>query len=533
MKIRMSSALAIVLLGVLVFNLAGNVYPVQAYTICNAATFVADVTIPDGTYINPGASFTKTWTLKNTGTCAWNPSYGLVFVSGEQMGGVSPTFLGRWVSPGQNVNVTVNFTAPTAGGTYRGYWKLQNATGAQFGIGGAASNAFWVEIRVLGPTTSVVAYDFIQNMCGGLWVYDGGPIPCPVNFNKTQFGYVLELDNPTMENGLPANAPALLTVPQNKFNGAIHGIFNVDSILQGDHFVATVGCQYGATHCAVTYQVDFGTTNDNFMTIWKHKEQYDGLFYSVDIPLSSLKWARNPKIMLSVYANGGAVGDQALWVNPRIVRNVQSPVVTPTPSPLPPTPGPTATPLPVACTDRAQFVTDVTIPDNTTLAPNANFFKQWRLKNVGTCTWTTSYDLTFVSGESMGASDTPLPQSVLPGQTVDAGVNLTAPSAAGLYRGNWELKNASGQIFGIGTAFDHPFWVQINVSGSAPPAPTSTATTAAGTAAPTGTPVTPSPTSAPASPTPAATSTRSSLRTLISLSSDIDASLVLEWTPPR
>ena len=77
MKIRLSSALTIVLLGVLVFNLAGNVYTVEAYTLCPAATFVADVTIPDGTYINPGASFTKIWRLKNTGTCAWTTQFAL------------------------------------------------------------------------------------------------------------------------------------------------------------------------------------------------------------------------------------------------------------------------------------------------------------------------------------------------------------------------------------------------------------------------------------------------------------------------
>ena len=104
------------------------------------------------------------------------------------------------------------------------------------------------------------------------------------------------------------------------------------------------------------------------------------------------------------------------------------------------------------------------MPDGTTFVPNAAFTKVWRLKNVGTCTWTTAYTVTFVSGDRMGGVETQLPATVVPGQTVDVGVNLTAPSLAGSYRGFWELKNSSGVLFGIGATFDKPFWVAINVS---------------------------------------------------------------------
>ena len=45
------------------------------------------------------------------------------------------------------------------------------------------------------------------------------------------------------------------------------------------------------------------------------------------------------------------------------------------------------------CTDRAQFVTDVTVPDGTKYDPGATFTKTWRLRNVGTCTWTTAYTM--------------------------------------------------------------------------------------------------------------------------------------------
>ncbi|MGE5073332.1 MAG: NBR1-Ig-like domain-containing protein, partial [Anaerolineae bacterium] len=516
-------ALSIVLLAALIFPLAGDVQKAAALAPCPAAQFVADVTIPDGTYIQPGAAFSKTWRIKNIGTCAWNTGFALVFASGERMGGLSPIYLPRWVGPGQAIDLTVDLTAPTTGGTYRSYWQLQTDTGRLFGIGaGGYRNPFWVEIRVLGPTQTVVGYDFIQNMCGALWVYDGGPIPCPMNPNKRDLGYVLKFDNPTLENGQPAGAPGLLTVPQNKYNGMIQGIFTVDDILRGDHFQAIIGCQYGAVNCAVTYQLEYRKGGDN-VTLWKFREQYDGLFYQVDVDLSSLANERNAQFVLAVYAAGPASGDLPLWITPRIVRNVNLPGGTVPPPGATPTDIPTLTPTqpivvvtstpipPSSCTDRAQFVSDVTVPDGTTFTPFAAFTKVWRLKNVGTCTWTTGYSAAFVSGERMNAADTALPQTTLPGQTVDISVNMSAPGVAGSYRGFWELKNASGSLFGIGSTFDRPFWVDIRVAGTAVVTPTNTpgsgptGTPTPTLPGPTSTPTnTPTPTTVPATPTPTA-----------------------------
>ncbi|HSK87538.1 MAG TPA: NBR1-Ig-like domain-containing protein, partial [Anaerolineales bacterium] len=119
------------------------------------------------------------------------------------------------------------------------------------------------------------------------------------------------------------------------------------------------------------------------------------------------------------------------------------------------------------CTDRAQFIADVTVPDGTRYDPGATFKKTWRLKNIGTCTWTTSYSLVFDSGERMGApASVTFPASVGPGQTVDLTVDMTAPNAAGHYIGYWKFKNANGVIFGIGVNANKAWWVEINVTGS-------------------------------------------------------------------
>lgn len=128
-----------------------------------------------------------------------------------------------------------------------------------------------------------------------------------------------------------------------------------------------------------------------------------------------------------------------------------------------PTMIPSATPTSLPC-DSAKFVDDVTIPDDTSFTPGTTFTKTWRIKNTGSCTWTTGYAVVFDSGTSMGGpASKPLTGSVAPEQTVDISVDLKAPDTANTYKGNWKLRNASGVIFGIGSD-NKPFWVQIKVA---------------------------------------------------------------------
>jgi hypothetical protein len=152
------------------------------------------------------------------------------------------------------------------------------------------------------------------------------------------------------------------------------------------------------------------------------------------------------------------------------------PTFTPPPSFTPPPTGtslPTLTPTTVTPCDRAAFVTDVTIPDGTDFAPGQTFTKTWRIRNNGSCTWTSGYHLVFDSGDAMGgpASQQLTTGTVAPGQTIDITVNLTAPGSTGTYRGNWKLRNASGAVFGIGPAANNPFWVEVEVLVPSPVGP--------------------------------------------------------------
>lgn len=125
-------------------------------------------------------------------------------------------------------------------------------------------------------------------------------------------------------------------------------------------------------------------------------------------------------------------------------------------------------PVPQSRCDAAQFLGDVTFPDGSLVSRNNTFVKIWRIKNVGTCSWTTSYALVFVSGDSMNApSAVALAGSVNPGQYIEIPVTLTAPNKDGNYRGYWKLRNAAGVLFGIGAQADTAFWVDIKVTGPA------------------------------------------------------------------
>lgn len=130
---------------------------------------------------------------------------------------------------------------------------------------------------------------------------------------------------------------------------------------------------------------------------------------------------------------------------------------SPPPSPVPPSP------TPVQC-NWAQFIGDVSVNDKVTFPPGANFVKTWRLKNIGSCTWTPQYSLVYVGGDPLtGTLAVVLPGSVRPGEVMDVSVSLAAPGVSGTYKWYWMLRDASGALFGFDEAATSSFWLQIQV----------------------------------------------------------------------
>ena len=138
-----------------------------------------------------------------------------------------------------------------------------------------------------------------------------------------------------------------------------------------------------------------------------------------------------------------------------------------------------------------RFVSDVNVPDNTTMTPGQTFTKTWKVLNAGTCAWDAGFKFAFVGGEQMGGTTQTLAASVAAGATFDISVPMTAPTnKSGTLRGNWRMSTASGQFFG------DEVYVQIVVGGSGPTstggAPSPTNTTGAPAATNTAT-ITPTP----------------------------------------
>jgi hypothetical protein len=147
-----------------------------------------------------------------------------------------------------------------------------------------------------------------------------------------------------------------------------------------------------------------------------------------------------------------------------------TPLITTTP--LPGTPS--ATPFKIstpegtrsAACDNANFVNDVTIPDGTEVLADSTFIKTWRFKNLGPCTWTTSYRLVFsyVSDTGKNGVFTPpdpvdFPNSVLPGEVMDISITLTAPTEAETYQVVFVLQNDKGYSIPLVNENSYAFYV--------------------------------------------------------------------------
>jgi len=108
---------------------------------CLKAAFVTDVTVPDNTRYDQGAAFTKTWRVKNSGTCDWPADTRLVFLSGRKLDAAQTEIPVGAVKIGDTRDISVALKAPNEdAANLVGRWQLQSGGKA---LGGA-------------PTVSVV-----------------------------------------------------------------------------------------------------------------------------------------------------------------------------------------------------------------------------------------------------------------------------------------------------------------------------------------------------------------------------------------
>jgi hypothetical protein len=307
-------------------SLTPTLAPVASLTQidCDAAIFVGDVSIPDGTAFAAGASFVKTWRLMNSGSCTWTPDYALVFTNGDPMGAGLAQPLAGDVAPGESVDVSVALTAPLAPGAYQGGWMLRNPAGVLFGVNRGAGDPLWVRIRVQSVAShGDSGYDFSANFCQAQWTTGRGPLACPGSRGDAN-GFAVLLSRPILETG-PTSVAALLTVPNQDRGGWIEGIFPSYRVQNQDHFRASVGCLSSSQGCNVIFEVDYQSANGRVTELGTWDEVYDGNSTSIDLDLSDLS-GRALQFILNVSNQGRTSSANAYWLAPRIESGALQPM---------------------------------------------------------------------------------------------------------------------------------------------------------------------------------------------------------------
>lgn len=126
---------------------------------------------------------------------------------------------------------------------------------------------------------------------------------------------------------------------------------------------------------------------------------------------------------------------------------------TPTPGRVLLSPTPAVSPTP-ACTNAAEFVADLTVPDGAQYLPGQTLVKKWSMKNSGSCDWGPGYRLVFISGEPLTGAPGVAAQTeyaLYPARANTPAVweiPMRAPDAPGTYTGRWQARDPQGNLFG-------------------------------------------------------------------------------------
>jgi hypothetical protein len=280
---------------------------------CDIADFVADITVPDGTQFSPGENFTKTWRLKNVGTCSWTTSYAVVFHSGEQMDGPTTQALTGNVNPGETIDLSVDLKAPASNGTYTGNWRLRNGSGVLFA-------KFYVTIEV-GVSSS--GLDLHSKAPSAEWISGGGGGAGTVlafgGPDNDPDGFAMFKNGERVEGG-SRPSKILETHPKWVNDGVISGLYPAYTVVAGEHFTASIGfltlpdgtCGAGDAKFQLNYK-ESGTLTP--LGSWT--ESCDGSLTNIDVDLNSIA-GKTVQFALAVIANGSSAQDWAVWISPQI-----------------------------------------------------------------------------------------------------------------------------------------------------------------------------------------------------------------------
>ncbi len=327
----------------------------------NGAVFIEDVTIPDGSVINPEQEFLKTWRVRNTGDGPWDIGYGLGFVDGQVMD-ASVFVPVATTRPGGTADPSVTLRAPDSPGTYRSTWRMRDPAGEFFG------DFYFAEIIVERQSDLESAGD--AAVC---------------------------LDEP---------------------------LASKRHVSSGEQFLATwTLCNTGRTRWDEGYALAFA--GDHRM----------GAPSAVLIPPTPPGENGAVSVRLTAPAQPGRY--RSSWQPRNPTGRLFGPVMTAD-----------VEVVRLGTQDSTEFVADVSVPDGTLVEAGQMVEKTWRIRNDGTSAWTPGYAFVYVANQQMDGPDSvPLPLA-LPGEEVEVTVTLVAPDEPGLHRSSWRARNSNGRLFG-------------------------------------------------------------------------------------
>ncbi|HVO69626.1 MAG TPA: NBR1-Ig-like domain-containing protein [Aggregatilineaceae bacterium] len=445
------------------------------------ASFLADVTVVDGTVLQPGQMFQKTWRIRNTGTTAWDTGYTLAFAGQDHMGGPDSIPLPSGpVQAGQAINVSVALTAPGVVGVHRSTWQLRDAADSPF------PNTFYAEIEVketkpydeasyvadvtVEDGTIIQAGDpfvktwRVRNTGTTTWTKDyslrflsdeqmGGPdrVPMP---REAKPGEVVELSVSLKASTIPGRHRSTwkLYNPRGKaFEYEQYAEIQVPrqaaptEKLSELRFVADVTVpdetlmQPGEKFIKTWRVRNTGETawGSGYTLAFHGDDQMGG---PGDVPLPSARPGDMVEVSVPLVAPSSPGVRRSTW-KPRdpkgnffefdlfaliTVADVQQPAVQ---------------------LSELSWVADVTVPDGTVMQPGEAFVKTWRIRNTGTTAFGTGHTLAFFGDDKMDGPDSiPLPHA-RPGDVVDVTLMLTAPASPGLHKSTWKGRDPGGTFF--------------------------------------------------------------------------------------
>lgn len=307
-------------------------------TPCDRASFVKE-NYEDGSEVPPNTNFVKKWTLKNTGTCTWNSSYSLVFVSGDSMNApASQQLTTGVVAPGDTIEVSVALVSPASAKTYQGFFQLRNGSGALFGIGFDAKSNFWVKIKVVVPSTATATptqtatptvlptltptpsaalqFDLVAKGPTASWSTLNNPSLPWGDPSEDKNGMAFSINGSKMEDGY-TYPKQLITLPVQADGGFTRGKFEPYTVQTGDHFRTAIGLAANCSNVKFRYQLKYEESGVEVL-LGEWLESCDRTLTFIDKDLVDLVGKTVNFILIVSRESGNMSIDLTYWVFPRV-----------------------------------------------------------------------------------------------------------------------------------------------------------------------------------------------------------------------